>query len=130
MVFVEGGDALPASMIQVGIKLELASAGVTEVRSIINVQKECAFAPFTPSGSIIVNGVKASSFLAFQNSKTLSIAGLDTLFTFQFLSHTFELPHRMWCSTAASCTEDETYTSEGISWWTYVPYLAVTLMFR
>ena len=70
---------------------------------------------------MIVNAIEASSFIAFQSSETLKIAGVETGLTFQFIANTFEVPNRMWCNYVSSCVE-ETYTSEGISTWVNVSY--------
>jgi hypothetical protein len=121
MVFVEGGRSIPASHVKVGDKLELADGNLVTVKEIGVVQRQGAYAPFTASGTVIVNGIKASSFVAFQNSETLLIAGFDTGMTFQFLAHFFETPHRVWCKYASTCTEEE-YTANGVSTWVDVPH--------
>lgn len=122
MLYVQGGHAVPASTIQIGDQV-LALGGDTTIKTITVTTKQGAFAPFTASGAVIVNGIKASSFVAFQDSEALTIG--DNLFstglTFQFLAHTFEGPHRMWCQYVSSCTE-ETYTAEGISTWVALPH--------
>jgi Hint module len=113
MVFI-GQRCVPASNIMVGDKLEMASGDPATVTSISVVTKKGAFAPFTDSGTVIVNGVKASSFVAFQGSSTLKISGVDTGLEFQFLAHTFERPRRFWCRYLSSCLHEE-YTIEGLS---------------
>lgn len=133
MVFIEGGRSVPASSVRIGDWLEMASGGASsyyeQVQRIKVVSREGAYAPFTASGTIIVNGVKASSFVAFQDSETLLIGAIDTGVTYQFLAHTFELPHRQWCSyfASSSCTK-ETYTDNGVSTWVNVPH-KLTLWF-
>lgn len=123
MVFVDGGRSVPASHVRVGDKLQLASGLYDDVRTVQIVVREGAYAPFTASGALIVNGVKASSFIAFQDSETLQIAGVDTGLTFQFLAHASEAPHRVWCQYFSSCSEEQ-YTSEGISLWVAAPHKA------
>lgn len=113
MVFVEGGRSVPASSIRVGDKVELADDGLTTIQSIKVVLRQGAFAPFTPSGTVVVNGVKASTFIAFQNSESLKIAGIDTGITFQFLGHAYESRQRLWCKYLSSCT-DEQYSNKGM----------------
>jgi hypothetical protein len=113
MVFIEGGRSVPASYVKVGDKLVLADGELATVKAIRVVQKQGAYAPFTASGTVIVNGVKASSFVSFQDSETLQVAGIDTGLTFQFLEHTFERPHRLWCRYVSSCTYEQ-YTADGI----------------
>lgn len=114
LVFTEGRRCVPASKIIVGDTVEIASGGLVTVTSISVVRKKGAFAPFTDSGTVIVNGVKASSFIAFQNSSTLEIAGIDTGLDFHFLAHTFERPYRFWCRHLSSCLHEQ-YTIEGLS---------------
>ena len=58
---------------------------------------------------------------ALQDSETLKIAEIDTGLTFQFLAHTFERPHRLWCLHLSNCEEVQ-YTTEGISLWVDVPH--------
>jgi len=121
MVFVEGGRSIPAAIVKVGDKLLLADGNVETVTAIRTVQKQGAYAPFTASGTVAVNGVVASSFIAFQESETLKIGDMDTTVSFQFLARTFETPHRMWCEYVSACTE-ETYTVEGVSLWVDLPH--------
>ena len=123
MVFIEGGRSVPASHVKVGDKLVLADGELATVRAVRLVQKQGAYAPFTASGTVIVNGVKASSFIAFQDSETLQVAGIDTGLTFQFLAYNFEMPHRMWCQYFSACTEEH-YTTEGVSVWVDLPHKA------
>jgi hypothetical protein len=123
MVFVEGGRSVPASHVKAGDTLELASGLYEDVRSVKSVVREGAYAPFTASGAVVVNGVKASSFIAFQDSETLKIAGVDTKLSFQFLARTFEAPHRMWCQYFSACLEEQ-YTVEGVSRWVDAPHKA------
>jgi hypothetical protein len=128
MVFVEGNHAIPASSISVGDKLILATTDgdvatvVEAVEEIHKVVRKGAFAPFTPSGTIVVNNVKASSFITLQkDSDILMVAGVSTGLTFQWLAHTFEFPHRIWCYHLGSCS-DEVYTANGISTWVALPH--------
>eukprot|EP00547_Thalassionema_nitzschioides_P003168 CAMPEP_0194211888 /NCGR_PEP_ID=MMETSP0156-20130528/11295_1 /TAXON_ID=33649 /ORGANISM="Thalassionema nitzschioides, Strain L26-B" /LENGTH=899 /DNA_ID=CAMNT_0038939575 /DNA_START=94 /DNA_END=2790 /DNA_ORIENTATION=+ len=121
MVFVEGGRSLPASSIKLGDKIETSSGEYNAVESIEKVVRQGAYAPFTTSGTIVVNGVKASSFVSFQGSETLLIGGVDSRLTYQFLAHSFEMPHRVWCSYFSSCSV-EYYTEGGVSTWVSLPY--------
>jgi len=120
MVFVEGGHSVPASLIKVGDRVETSSRNYSVVKLIDRVVRKGAFAPFTPSGSIIVNGVAASSYVALQDSETLVIGGFDTNLKFQSLAHSFEIPHRFWCSYISSCLKEQ-YTVTGISHWVSFP---------
>ena len=121
MVCVPGNKFVPASTIQVGDELVDGNGSSTKVLSVKKIVRQGAYAPFTPAGTLVVNGVRASSFIALQDSETLKIAGIDTGLTFQFLAHTFERPHRLWCLHLSNCEEVQ-YTTEGISLWVDVPH--------
>lgn len=97
-----------------GDKLVLADDEVKIVRAFRITQNQGAYAPFTASGIVIVNGVKASSFIAVQESETQKAAGIDTGLALQFLAYAFEMPHRMWFQYLSACTEEH-YATEGIS---------------
>jgi len=120
MLFVEGRHAIPASSIKIGDAVELSSGESTTVQSVRSVSREGVFAPFTPSGTIVVNGVKCSTFIAFQESETLWIGSMNTRMTFHFLSRVFEAPHRTWCRYYSTC-KMERYTESGISTWADAP---------
>lgn len=119
MLFVADGRVIPASMVKVGDKLVLANNQAEVVLSTSATIRKGAFAPFTPSGSIVVNGVKASTFIALQETEHLTISGVSTHLSYHRLAHIFESPHRLWCSIN-SC-DSETYI-EGISTWVYHPH--------
>lgn len=121
MVFIEGGHSVPASMIKIGDKLELDTGEFDTVKAIHTVSRQGVYAPFTASGAVIVNGVKASTFISFQGSETMKVAGIDTGVTFQSLSRAFESPHRAWCQYLSTCTVEQ-YTSEGMSVWVDIPH--------
>jgi M6 family metalloprotease-like protein len=115
MVFIQGGHAVPASSLQVGD--QLFSTDI--VTSIHYVTRTGVYAPFTPSGFLLVNNVKVSSYVAFQESEFLKIGDAKTPFTHHWLAHTFQTPHRLWCSIT-SCSK-ETYTDAGVSTWVDLP---------
>lgn len=128
IVFVEGDRGIPASSVKVGDKLELASGELGMVREIKTIVGRGVYAPFTATGTVIVNGVKSSTFIAYQGSETLAIAGMDTRISFHHLAHAFEAPHRAWCRYISSCKNEE-YTKEGISLWVNAPHQAVRWCF-
>lgn len=119
MLFVEKHGAIPSSLVRLGDKVYLNN-DLDQVKSIQIVSREGAYAPFTPSGTIIVNGIKASSFVALQNSPDLAIGRFSTGISHQWIARTFELPHRIWCTLITSC-ESEEYNPQGISTWVAVP---------
>ena len=120
LVFASGKGAVPASHVRPGDKVFISS-DLDSIRSIRKVTRRGAYAPLTPSGTIVINGIKTSSFVALQDSPYLRIGGVSTGLSFHWLEHTFELPHRLWCSHVTSCTNEE-YTMEGISKWAEGPY--------
>jgi hypothetical protein len=116
MVFVVNKGAIPASMVQVGDKL----VGGDAVSSITKVSRRGIFAPFTPSGTLVVNGVVASSYVSFQDSDVLLIGSLATPLRYQWLAHAFQVPHKIWCYHRAQC-EKEKSTERGVSTWVQIP---------
>jgi hypothetical protein len=92
MVFIREGQisrSVPASMLKVGDSLMTASSadrGVS-ITSIDLVTRSGAFAPFTLSGKIVVNGIQASSYISLQESTDkLVVGGFTTPFSYQWLA--------------------------------------------
>ena len=107
----------PASMVLVGDYLSNGDI----VSSIKMVIRRGVYAPFTTTGTIVVSGISSSSYIALQKkSSKLAFGSVQTPFTWQWLSHTFEMPHRLFASLG------ETYTNEGISRWMDLPKQAMT----
>jgi trypsin len=107
-------EAVPASMIQVG---DLLLGGVV-VTNISYVTARGMYAPLTASGRIAVNGIVCSTYISFQdNASTLHIGnnGFDTGLSFHWLSHVFEVPHRLWCQYGRRSSTKETYNENGIA---------------
>jgi hypothetical protein len=119
MVNVEGGRSVPASMVKIGDMLVTASGDLVDVRTIRNVVRKGIYAPFTESGSIIVNDIAVSNYIAYQDSEYLKLAGIETPFTYQWLAHTFNSVHRL--AVMMGFTE-ETYSKTGISHWVALPH--------
>jgi len=123
MVFVidklqQQKNAIPASLIRTGDNLILSSgkyATVTEISTGLGVG---AFAPFTSTGVIAVNGILASNYVSLQeNSAFFLIGNWKTSITMQWLSHTFQTPHRLVCQVAWSYCRKESYSTDSISNW-------------
>jgi hypothetical protein len=120
MIFVEGRGVIPAALVRVGDKLITPGA---ETNAIITTIKDTTahgvFAPFTPSGKVVVDGILASSFIAMgEASPDLSFLGFN--FSHHWIAHSFEFPHRVVCHHFSSCLH-ERYTKEGISTWVARP---------
>lgn len=93
--------SIPASLVGVSDRVAVGSSG--EMHSITKVGTTIAkgaYAPFTPSGRIMVNSVLASNYVSLLEDK----AGVEIPFTgnyeipMQWIAHTFKAPHRMLCS--------------------------------
>eukprot|EP00545_Synedropsis_sp_CCMP1620_P000254 CAMPEP_0119014014 /NCGR_PEP_ID=MMETSP1176-20130426/9307_1 /TAXON_ID=265551 /ORGANISM="Synedropsis recta cf, Strain CCMP1620" /LENGTH=957 /DNA_ID=CAMNT_0006967147 /DNA_START=13 /DNA_END=2886 /DNA_ORIENTATION=- len=120
MVFVEDRGAIPAALISVGDKLMTpnAQSSVT-VETIKDITSRGVFAPFTPSGKVVVDGILASSFVALGEASPV-VAFLGIEFSHHWVAHSFEFPHRVVCHYLKSCPI-ESYTEEGISTWVAHP---------
>jgi len=117
LIFLQDGRAVPAGLIQVGDILESGQI-ITGLRWV--TRHTGVYSPFTNSGKIVVNDQVASTFVSLQpDSDVLLLSGWSTGITHQWLAHTFELPHSLWCSYKG-CTE-EIYTVDGVSTWVSSP---------
>mmetsp|Transcript_7138 Transcript_7138/g.11852 ORF Transcript_7138/g.11852 Transcript_7138/m.11852 type:complete len:746 (-) Transcript_7138:214-2451(-) len=111
MVYV-GGSFIPASTVQMGDILSNGEA----VSSINAVSRQGIYAPFTTSGTVVVSNVVCSSFISLQKDSAYLMLGTVRLpISWQWIGHTFEMPHRLLSSLG------ETYTEEGISMWVVAP---------
>ena len=119
MVVVEGGRHVPASSVKRGDNLVTADGDLVVVKTIRTVMRKGIYAPFTASGSIIVNDIAASNYVAFQGSEYLQIAGFDTPFSFHWLAHIFNSVHRVAVMIGFS---GESYTATGVSQWVALPH--------
>ena len=123
MIYVVRKDGvdrmLPASMVQIG---DVLMSGPPEhpchVVRIDRVVREGVFAPFTESGTIVVNGLLASTFVAFSESHELGLG-----VSYQWLARTFEAPHRWYCGVF-DCSNETYHEETGISNWVYDAWTA------
>jgi hypothetical protein len=115
-----GGSYVPASLIQVGDVLETGTGDMVMIEFIETVTRKGVYAPFTMSGTIIVNDIKASSYVSFQSAENLIIGGWKTPLTFQWIAHLSQGPHRVW--TALFGIGEEKYSVEGMSTWIDAPH--------
>jgi len=119
LIFLQDQDhPVPAGTIEVGDVLRSGEA-VTAIR---HVKRQGVFAPFTPSGTMIVNDQMASTFVSLQaKSDVLMLKGhWSTGISHHWLAHVFEMPHRLWCQDSSRCV-NESYTPDGISTWVSAP---------
>jgi hypothetical protein len=115
-----GGTYVPASHVQVGDALESTSGDVIIVEAINTVVRSGVYAPFTSSGTIIVSDIKASNYIAFQDSGRVIVGGWETPFTYQWIAHMSQSPHRILTQLGLSGAEE--YTVDGMSTWIAGPY--------
>jgi len=82
-----------------------------------------AYAPFTNTGTIVVNGVVASCYVALIQPTNLE-KKLFGFFSHQSVAHFFESPHRLYCCYYFFADEcrNEKYTDEGLSSWVAFPF--------
>jgi len=122
MVVMNDGRTIPASMIQKGDLLQAAvtDTAAAKVVKIQKVQRKGVFAPFTPSGFIVVNGIVASNYIAYQESQYLTMNNIQTPFTYQWVAHAFNSIHRL--AVPFLFGIQETYTEQGISNWVAMPH--------
>ena len=117
MVFVEG-RAVAASAVRPGDKLSLVD-GFATVKAIKNVNAVGVFAPFTKSGTIVVDGVVASNYVNLKGDTSLVVGGVFA-FDLHFLAHMSQAPHRLVCEFSNAFCATETY-NDGISVWVEKP---------
>ena len=130
LVFSVHKGIIPASAVEVGDELIDFDGQATLVSKIESVVRQGVYAPFTPSGKLIVDGITVSSYVAFQDSAVLKLGGsIETPFSYHWMAHTFNFPHRFYCQYVASCTEEQ-YTEDGVSTWVTVPFHVAMWIFR
>lgn len=120
MVFVADEHGfVPASSITVGNVLIGKSNQELLVKSVSVISARGMYAPFTPSGQLLVDGVVVSSFVAFESKPTVTILGGIEV-SYQWIAHSFEFPHRLECHYFGKCF-NESYNEAGISTWVARP---------
>mmetsp|Transcript_17108 Transcript_17108/g.25920 ORF Transcript_17108/g.25920 Transcript_17108/m.25920 type:complete len:702 (+) Transcript_17108:42-2147(+) len=118
LVFLNDSRAVPADDIKVGDIL-LSGEKVTGKRY---VKRQGLFAPFTASGTIVANGQIASSYTSMQGTVDFRVIDWSTGISHQWMAHSFEFPHRLWCYAMKESCWNESYTQEGISTWVSMPH--------
>lgn len=116
MVIMDDKSSVPSSAIEKGDVLH----GGDIVSSVKMVRRFGIVSPFTESGTIVVNGIAASTFVAFGKSESMSMGKMEIPVSFQWLARAFESPHRMYCKHVGDCST-ERYSSDGISKWVSGP---------
>jgi hypothetical protein len=104
MVLVENRGFVPASLVKVGDSLVTLGNKPQVVTAITTIQDKGAYAPFTQSGTVVVNNVVASTYVSFQDSGTLLLGGFfDTGLSYQWLAHQLLLPYRVLYPSCTYC---------------------------
>mmetsp|Transcript_8841 Transcript_8841/g.14704 ORF Transcript_8841/g.14704 Transcript_8841/m.14704 type:complete len:336 (+) Transcript_8841:128-1135(+) len=116
------GMFVAASQVQVGDDLLWNNEEAFTVQEIQQgVTAQGLLAPFTPSGTIVVDGFLASTFIDSVKDQNIP----PFLGSSQWIAHSFEFPHRLACHYnvfgGAFCAT-ETYTEEGLSNWVAAPF--------
>mmetsp|Transcript_4173 Transcript_4173/g.5991 ORF Transcript_4173/g.5991 Transcript_4173/m.5991 type:complete len:580 (+) Transcript_4173:147-1886(+) len=130
LILTASRGTLPASHLKVGDELLTGTEfSIEHVKSIDVVRSTGMFAPFTPSGKIVVDGILASSYIAFEDTEGFEIFSGFKI-SHQWMAHTGSLPHRVMCYYMRSkFCEAEEYTSEGISTGVYSSLLFFQKLF-
>jgi len=114
MVVTASKGTIPASQLQVGDELltSYSSDVAQRVQKIDSVVARGMYAPFTPSGKIVVDGILASSYIAFEDNEGLEFGMMKI--SHQWMAHAGSFPHRFMCYYSNSCA-NEKYSAEGIA---------------
>jgi len=115
---------IPASSVKIGDTIPSTTEGAAVVKSITSIWRKGAYAPFTRSGTIIVNNLLASNYIAFEDSSTLTIGGISTGVSYQWIAHAFQSVHRM---AQQVLPINESYNADGVSSWVADAYEAATI---
>ena len=110
-----GNRHVPAHAVQVGDHLESGSGDWILVEEIKTILRRGMYAPFTMSGTIVVSNVKASSYIAFQESETLMIGGVATPMRYQWMAHLSQAPRRLYARVFGVVTNEQYLPESGIS---------------
>lgn len=117
MVFVTGKDyPVQAGSIKVGDALQGADASSgLKVKKIKTVERAGLYAPLTPSGTLLVDGILASSYIALQDSHDtyLKIGGGWLQVAHSAFVHFYLTPFRLTCM-GVSTGLCQVYTENGI----------------
>ena len=96
LLFVGDKTIKPASILRVGNELLVPTEGSVKIDSIRKVRRTGVYAPFTYSGTIVVNGVKSSTYVSLQQDEEfLAIGNIKTPFSHHWLAQSFLLPFRV-----------------------------------
>lgn len=116
---------IPASLVMVGDEIVLGAGGFGVVGIISKANRRGAYAPFTKSGTIVVNGMVASNYVTLQrdSSELILTGGVRTGLSMHWLAHVSCAPYRLACEFvfASYCKGNSTYNRDGLSHWVALP---------
>jgi len=137
LVFTADGKAVSASEIRVGDELKAITTTannnillhVPEVTTVISIgytYQNGLYAPFTMSGTIVVDQIVASSY-AYASFDRHHSNRYYYLFNnnnnYHWIAHLMQFPHRTFCRTMSSCwCRKESYDEDGFSRWARILY--------
>jgi len=121
MLFVSGKEhPVRADSIKVGDNLRADHGTSTSVTKIQTVTRKGVYAPMTPSGSIVVNGIVASTYVSMQDHAVeyaeLSNGAKIPFFTQETACHMGMSPMRMLCMGVSS-SFCEVHDEDGLMPW-------------
>ena len=88
---------IPASMVEIGDKVQITGGSVAEVTSIGVINSRGIYAPLTFSGKIVASHVQASTYVSIQNTEYLMLGSeseTPVMLTHQWLAQALLLPIR------------------------------------
>jgi hypothetical protein len=97
MVYInQSHHAIAASQLSVGDLLRTVRSAIGEpILAIREVNDRGLYAPFTPSGKIVVNGIIASVYMTVFGGKFINLGWIDL--SPHWMSHSILFPHRLLC---------------------------------
>jgi len=122
LIWTPNRGAIPACDLTIGQEVVLAEGGgassttTTTVTGIQPIIAKGIYAPFTPSGTLVLNhGLLASSYVSLDNftNKMMIIPN----YYHHALAHFFTTPHRLWCQGTNEFCSNPMYTKDGINVW-------------
>jgi len=121
LLFLQDQDTpITAGSIKVGDRLQTEDKEGATVTKIGSVRKQGLYAPLTASGTVVVDGILASSYVTLQGSQDdaafVHVQGVKTWVSQQQFVHLLLAPHRLLC-TGLFPALGETYTRNGMPLW-------------
>lgn len=114
LIWTLNKGAMPAGNLKVGQEILLAGGQTTTIVSTQMKTSKGVYAPFTPSGLLVLNhGLMASSYVSLTTFTKLPL--MPSAYH-HAVAHFFTFPHRFSCYYQSTCP-NATYTEEGINLW-------------